>query len=107
MAVPTTRRHAKPCHTMSCAPVIQINNVAPTVVWTRLALKWWGDPARARSRLQKTPLGRFVEPWELANLVVFLCSDACTMCLGQTICVDGGYSVSEPASRTPEDDHAD
>lgn len=70
----------------------QVNNIAPTVSWTDMGIQAWGDPVKAKGKLDKTPIGRFVEPWEVANIVVFLCSDACTMCLGQTICVDGGFT---------------
>lgn len=72
--------------------LMQINNVAPTVAWSDMGLEVWGDPAKSQPMLDGTPIGRFVETWEVANMVVFLCSDACTMCLGQTICVDGGYT---------------
>ena len=72
--------------------LLQVNNIAPTVAWSDMGIKTWGDPAKSQPMLNKTPIGRFVEPWEIANMVVFLSSDACTMCLGQTICVDGGYT---------------
>lgn len=75
-----------------CLGMVQVNNIAPTVAWSDMGIKTWGDPAKSRPMLDKTPIGRFVEPWEIANMVVFLSSDACTMCLGQTICVDGGYT---------------
>lgn len=71
---------------------IQVNNIAPTIAWSDMGRKAWGDPAKSQPMLDKTPIGRFVEPWEIANMVVFLCSDGCTMCVGQTICVDGGYT---------------
>lgn len=71
---------------------MQVNNVAPTIAWSDMGIKTWSDPVKSQPRLDSTPLGRFVECWEVANMVVFLCSDACTMCLGQTICVDGGYT---------------
>ena len=57
-----------------------------------MALEVWKDPASTKAMLDNTPMGRFAEPWEIANMVVFLCSDGCTMCVGQTICVDGGFT---------------
>lgn len=46
------------------------------------------EAARAR-----TPMGRLLEPQDLAQAVGFLCSDAAAMICGQTLVVDGGYSL--------------
>lgn len=40
-----------------------------------------------------TPAGRLVTPQDVARVVAFLCSDAATMIVGQTLMVDGGYSL--------------
>ncbi|MEW5960317.1 MAG: SDR family oxidoreductase, partial [Chloroflexota bacterium] len=41
----------------------------------------------------RTPAGRLVTPEDVARVVAFLCSDAAAMIVGQTILVDGGYSL--------------
>jgi enoyl-[acyl-carrier protein] reductase III len=41
----------------------------------------------------RTPAGRLVEPSDIADAVCFLCSPEAAMIRGQTIVVDGGYSV--------------
>ncbi len=41
----------------------------------------------------RTPAGRLVTPEDVARVVAFLCSDAAGMIVGQTILVDGGYSL--------------
>jgi enoyl-[acyl-carrier protein] reductase III len=46
------------------------------------------EAARAR-----TPVGRMVEPDDLAGTVAFLCSDDAAMICGQTLIVDGGFSL--------------
>lgn len=46
--------------------------------------------ATARSR---TPAGRLLEPQDVANTVIFLCTDFASMIHGQTLVVDGGYSI--------------
>jgi NAD(P)-dependent dehydrogenase (short-subunit alcohol dehydrogenase family) len=43
------------------------------------------------------PLGRVVESSEIADVVVFLCSEGAKATLGQTICVDGGMLSREPS----------
>lgn len=42
---------------------------------------------------ERTPAGRLVEPQDIANVVAFLCSDEAFMIRGQTIVVDGGYTL--------------
>ena len=41
----------------------------------------------------RTPAGRLVEPGDIADAVCFLCSPEAEMIRGQTIVVDGGYSL--------------
>jgi enoyl-[acyl-carrier protein] reductase III len=43
--------------------------------------------------LERTPAGRLVEPTDVAGAVAFLCSPAAEMIRGQTIVVDGGFSL--------------
>jgi 2-hydroxycyclohexanecarboxyl-CoA dehydrogenase len=47
---------------------------------------WAGDKVR-----QIVPLGRWQEPRDVADMVVFLASDRAAQVTGQTINVDGGY----------------
>ena len=49
----------------------------------------WMAPALAR-----TPLGRLGEPEDIANAILFLTSPAASWITGQTLYVDGGYTVS-------------
>jgi 3-oxoacyl-[acyl-carrier protein] reductase len=42
---------------------------------------------------QKIPLGRFAMPDEVANLVLFLCSNLNTYITGQNIVIDGGATI--------------
>jgi enoyl-[acyl-carrier protein] reductase III len=43
--------------------------------------------------LERTPAGRLVEPADVADAVAFLCSPAAEMIRGQTLVVDGGFSL--------------
>lgn len=71
---------------------ITVNAVAPTVVMTELGKKAWsGDKGRAM--LEKIPLQRFATPEDVAAAALFLASDGAAMITGQTLVVDGGYTV--------------
>jgi enoyl-[acyl-carrier protein] reductase III len=69
------------------------NAVSPGVVETE-ALNFFSskDAILAEGR-RRTPAGRFVTPEEVAKLVAWLCTDDAKMIVGQTITVDGGYSL--------------
>lgn len=71
---------------------IQVNAILPGMVITDMS-------KRARKKgeqkiLDRIPLGKFAEPVEVANLVLFLASDKADYITGQAICVDGGMSIS-------------
>ena len=53
---------------------IQVNAVCPTVILTPMGTKVWGDPLKADPMLAKIPLGRFGQPVEVADLILFLAS---------------------------------
>ena len=42
---------------------------------------------------ERTPAGRLVEPEDIAAAVTFLCSPDAEMIRGQTLIVDGGFSL--------------
>ena len=72
---------------------IQINTVSPTVVLTPLGMKVWGDPERGDPMKAKIPAGRFCEPIEVADAILFLSSSASDMICGHDLMVDGGYTA--------------
>jgi len=70
---------------------ITVNAVAPGVVLTEMGQS---IPEEARQQmLANIPLGRFGEPREIAEVIVFLCSDMASYVTGQTIHVNGGWWV--------------
>ena len=71
------------------APSVRVVAVAPAVVKTRLSeLLWKEDGGAAAAEIH--PLGRLGEPADVANAVVFLCSDQSGWLTGVTLEVDGG-----------------
>jgi len=71
---------------------IQSNAVCPTVILTPMGNEVWGDPAKGQPMLDKTPLGRFGKPVEVADLVLYLASPASDLMSGSLLLIDGGFS---------------
>jgi NAD(P)-dependent dehydrogenase (short-subunit alcohol dehydrogenase family) len=72
---------------------IRVNAVAPGWIRTPLTAPVAADPVRSRPILERTPLGRWGEPEDVAGPVLFLCSDAARFVTGVVLPVDGGYLV--------------
>jgi 3-oxoacyl-[acyl-carrier protein] reductase len=70
---------------------ITVNAIAPGVVLTEMG-KTIPDTVRSEM-LRNIPLGRFGEPEEIANAVLFLVSDLASYMTGQTLHVSGGWWV--------------
>ncbi|SHO65553.1 NAD(P)-dependent dehydrogenase, short-chain alcohol dehydrogenase family [Pseudoxanthobacter soli DSM 19599] len=70
---------------------IRVNAVNPTVTLTPMAVKAWSDPDKAGGMLSRIPLGRFAEPDEVAEVILYLLGDGAAMVNGVTMPVDGGF----------------
>ncbi len=72
---------------------IRVNALCPGPVNTPLLQELFAsDPERAARRLVHVPMGRFGEPEEMANAVLFLASDESSFMTASTFLVDGGIS---------------
>src|SRR5207253_349634 len=71
---------------------IRVNCVSAGVVDTE-ALDWFPNKEQMLATVKRTPAGRLVEPEDVAAAVSFLCSPDAAMVCGQTLVVDGGYSL--------------
>jgi len=70
---------------------VHVNAVSPGFVDTELTREILGP--KSIKKLGKTiPQGRIAKPDEIANVVLFLCSDLNTYITGQNIVVDGGFT---------------
>lgn len=72
---------------------IRVNNVGPGYFKTQMTKKSWSDPTLEKQRRDKTILGRWGNPEDLAGVVIFLASDASSYVTGQDFYVDGGWLV--------------
>jgi enoyl-[acyl-carrier protein] reductase III len=71
---------------------IRANGVSAGVVETD-ALDYFPNKEDMLASRERTPAGRLVEPEDVAAAVAFLCSPDAEMVRGQTLVVDGGYSL--------------
>ncbi len=70
---------------------VRVNAVAPGTIATEMAAaSVLVDEAARRRVLSRTPMRRFGEPWEVADLVTFLASDASSYVTGEIVVIDGG-----------------
>ncbi len=73
---------------------VRVNCVAPGYVRTPLVEPLFqGRPGFLDEILSRTPLGRVAEPHEIAASVMFLASDQASFITGQTLFVDGGWTI--------------
>jgi NAD(P)-dependent dehydrogenase (short-subunit alcohol dehydrogenase family) len=72
---------------------IQVNAIGPTYFETPLVATLRNDPERFRFINERTPMGRWGQPEELEGTVVFLAARASDFITGQTVYVDGGWTI--------------
>ncbi len=71
---------------------ITVNNVAPGAVETPMDAPLEEHPEQMRELLSEIPLGRMAKPEEVAEMVVYLASDASAYVTGSTFFIDGGMT---------------
>lgn len=70
---------------------VRVNAVGPGPIATAMTQPARDDPRRHRQLLDAIPLGRFGEPGEVAEVILFLASRRASFVTGQIWCADGGY----------------
>ena len=70
---------------------VRVNAICPGAIRTPMTERLMGnDPEREAMYMSIQPIGRFGTTAEIANLVVWLCSDAASLITGTAIPIDGG-----------------
>lgn len=72
---------------------INVNAVAPTFIETPMTEKMFEDTDFKEEVLSRIPMGRLARPEDLFGAIAFLSSASSDMVTGQTIVVDGGWTV--------------
>jgi len=76
-----------------CKWNVQVNAVLPGTTDTGMAKLAMADPNWTRQVTQSIPMGRLGMTDELLGAVLYFASDDSKYCTGQTLIVDGGYSM--------------
>jgi NAD(P)-dependent dehydrogenase (short-subunit alcohol dehydrogenase family) len=76
------------------APLIRVNAVSPGLVHSTMTQPMFDFlPEQIDDVRHATPAGRVGEPEDIADVVVFLCSDLARFITGQNLVVDGGLTL--------------
>lgn len=74
---------------------IRVNAVAPGVVRTPLTERYFQDPAYAQAIKDIHALGRWAEPREIADAILFLADERNGFITGTILTVDGGWTIGK------------
>ncbi|HWF23426.1 MAG TPA: SDR family NAD(P)-dependent oxidoreductase [Acidimicrobiales bacterium] len=75
-------------------PSIRVNAISPGMIRTKLTEPLLEVLPHEEARYQRTtPMGRVGEPEDVADVVVFLCSDLARFVTGQNLVIDGGMTL--------------
>ena len=70
---------------------IRVNAVCPAVIETPMGERIFGAPDMKAYATGLHPIGRFGKPMEIAEAVVWMCSDQASFMTGQSLILDGGF----------------
>ena len=79
------------CLALELAPrKVRVNCISPAMVWTDLAIQEGVDVEQLKADEQKYPLKRYGTPEDIANLAIYMLSDASTWMTGSNVKISGG-----------------
>jgi NAD(P)-dependent dehydrogenase (short-subunit alcohol dehydrogenase family) len=70
---------------------IRVNVVCPAVIETPMGERIFGGPEIRPYAISLHPIGRFGKPMEIAEAVLWMCSDRASFMTGQSLVLDGGF----------------
>ena len=70
---------------------IRVNSICPGIIETPMGERLFGAPEVTKWALGFYPLGRFGKPMEIAEAVLWMCSDRASFMTGQSLILDGGF----------------
>jgi NAD(P)-dependent dehydrogenase (short-subunit alcohol dehydrogenase family) len=70
---------------------IRVNAICPAVVETPMGERAFGAPEIKKYSIGLHPLGRFAKPMEIAEAVLWMCSERSSFMTGQPLVLDGGF----------------
>lgn len=81
------------CLALELAPrKVRVNCISPAMVWTNLILKDGVDEEQLKEDESKYPLKRYGTPDDIANLAIYMLSDASSWMTGSNVKISGGIS---------------
>jgi NAD(P)-dependent dehydrogenase (short-subunit alcohol dehydrogenase family) len=74
---------------------IRVNAVCPGLIETPMSerMRAGGQTEALEGMLKMVPIGRYGRPEEIADVVLWLCSERSSLVVGQSISVDGGFTM--------------
>jgi len=71
---------------------VQVNAICPTVIMTEMGKQIWSPPEKSGPMIAATPLGRFGDPVEVADMALYLASSASDLVNGALMMIEGGFT---------------
>jgi 3-oxoacyl-[acyl-carrier protein] reductase len=72
---------------------VRVNAIAPGLIESNMTSAMRGIEELEKPQMDRTPMGRWGTPQDIAPAVMFLASPAAAYITGQTLAVDGGYTA--------------
>lgn len=73
---------------------VRVNSVAAGLTKSKMTAGTFEQEAWTKPTLDRTPIGRLGEPEDIAGAILFLTSPSASWITGQTLAVDGGFTVA-------------